>query len=60
LIRALKPQIDKNNIAVDLNNERLLINLASGYLFRSGKDQLKPAGADALMHACWSDPQGFS
>jgi len=50
LIRALKPQIDKKNIAVDLNNERLLINLASGYLFGSGEDQLKPAGADALMH----------
>lgn len=48
LIRALKPQIDKNNITVDLNNERLLINLASGYLFGSGEDQLKPAGADAL------------
>lgn len=48
LIRALKPQIDKKNIAVDLNNERLLINLASGYLFGSGEDQLKPAGADAL------------
>jgi chemotaxis protein MotB len=25
-----------------------LINLASGYLFGSGEDQLKPAGADAL------------
>jgi len=48
LIRALRPQIDKKNIAVDLNNERLLINLASGYLFGSGEDQLKPAGADAL------------
>lgn len=48
LIRALKPQIDQRNIAVDLNNERLLINLASGYLFGSGEDQLKPAGADAL------------
>lgn len=48
LIRALKPQIDKKNIAVDLNNERLLINLASGYLFGSGEDHLKPAGADAL------------
>lgn len=48
LIRALKPQIDKQTIAVDLNNERLLINLASGYLFGSGEDQLKPAGADAL------------
>ncbi len=48
LIRALKPQIDKKNIAVDLNNERLMINLASSYLFGSGEDQLKPAGADAL------------
>ena len=48
IIRALKPQIDKKNIAVDLNNERLLINLASSYLFGSGEDQLKPAGADAL------------
>ena len=35
---------------VDLNNERLLINLASGYLFGSGEDQLKSAGADALKH----------
>ncbi len=48
LIRALRPQIEKQNIAVDLNNERLLINLASGYLFGSGEDQLKAAGADAL------------
>lgn len=48
LIRALRPQIEKQNIAVDLNNERLLINLTSGYLFGSGEDELKPAGADAL------------
>lgn len=48
LIRALRPQIEKGNIMVDLNNERLLINLASGYLFGSGEDQLKSAGADAL------------
>lgn len=48
LIRALRPQINEKNITVDLNNERLLINLASGYLFGSGEDQLKPAGADAL------------
>ena len=48
LIRALRPQIEKGTIMVDLNNERLLINLASGYLFGSGEDQLKPAGADAL------------
>ncbi|MBI3357716.1 MAG: OmpA family protein [Nitrospirae bacterium] len=48
LIRALRPQINKGDITIDLNNERLLINLASGYLFGSGEDQLKPAGADAL------------
>ena len=48
LIRALRPQIEKGNIMVDLNNERLLINLASGYLFGSGEDQLKPSGTDAL------------
>jgi chemotaxis protein MotB len=29
LIRALRPQIEKGDITVDLNNERLLINLAS-------------------------------
>lgn len=48
LLKALRPQIDKGAITVDLNNERLLINLASGYLFGSGEDQLKPAGIDAL------------
>ena len=48
LIRALRPQIERGNITVDLNNERLLINLASSYLFGSGQDELKPAGADAL------------
>ena len=48
LIRALRPEIEKGDITVDLNNERLIINLASGYLFSSGKDELKPAGFDAL------------
>ncbi len=48
LVRALRPQIEKGDITVDLNNERLLINLASGYLFGSGEDQLKPAGVQAL------------
>jgi len=48
LVRALRPQIEQKNITVDLNNERLLINLASGYLFGSGEDELKPAGADTL------------
>jgi len=48
LIPALRPQIEKGDITIDLNNERLLINLASGYLFGSGQDELNPAGADAL------------
>jgi chemotaxis protein MotB len=48
LVRALRPQIEKGDITVDLNNERLLINLASGYLFGTGEDQLKPGGIDAL------------
>jgi len=48
LIRALRPEIEKGDITVDLNSERLLINLASGYLFGSGQDELKPAGVDAL------------
>jgi chemotaxis protein MotB len=50
LIPALRPQIENGDITIDLNNERLLINLASGYLFGSGQDELKPAGADALKH----------
>ena len=48
LLRALRPEIEKGDITVDLNNERLLINLASGYLFGSGQDELKPEGTDAL------------
>jgi chemotaxis protein MotB len=48
LVKALRPQVEKGDIMVDLNNERLLIHLASGYLFGSGEDELKPAGADAL------------
>ena len=48
LVRALRPQIEKGDITIDLNNERLLINLASSYLFASGQDDLKSAGADAL------------
>lgn len=48
LIRALHPQIEKGDITVDLNSERLLIHLASSYLFGSGEDQLEPAGVDAL------------
>jgi chemotaxis protein MotB len=50
LIRALRPQIEKGDITVDLNNERLLINLASNYLFSSGQDALNPAGTNALKH----------
>jgi chemotaxis protein MotB len=50
LIRALRPEIENGDITVDLNNERLLINLSSAYLFGSGQDELKSAGADALKH----------
>jgi chemotaxis protein MotB len=42
LVRALRPQIEKGDIRVDLNN------LASAYLFGTGEDELKPAGVDAL------------
>jgi len=48
LLRALRPQIEKGDIMVDLNNERLLINLASNYLFGSGHDEVTPEGVDAL------------
>jgi chemotaxis protein MotB len=48
LLRALRPQIEKGDITVDLNNERLLISLASNYLFGSGQDEVTPEGIDAL------------
>jgi len=48
LVRALRPEIEKGDVTVDLNSERLLIKLASAYLFSSGQDALKPAGVDAL------------
>jgi chemotaxis protein MotB len=48
LVRALRPEIEQGNITVELDNERLRINLASSMLFGSGEDQLKPAGVDTL------------
>jgi chemotaxis protein MotB len=48
LVRALRPEIEKGDITVDLNSERLLIKLASAYMFGSGQDALKPVGVDAL------------
>ncbi len=48
LIRALRPQINKGQIAIQLNEERLLINLASSYLFGIGEDQIGQGGVDAL------------
>jgi chemotaxis protein MotB len=48
LIRALRSQIEKGDIEIDLNGERLLIKLASSYLFESGEAQLKPGGVKAL------------
>jgi chemotaxis protein MotB len=48
LVRALRPEIEKGDVTVDLNSERVLIQLASTYLFESGEAALKPAGVDAL------------
>jgi chemotaxis protein MotB len=48
IVMGLRPQIERGDITVDLNNERLLINLASGYLFGSGEEKLKREGAEAL------------
>jgi chemotaxis protein MotB len=48
LVRALRPEIEKGDITLDLNNERLLIKLASSYLFASGDAELKSGGAGAL------------
>lgn len=45
---ALKPEIDKGNITLDLNDERLLISLASSMLFKSGDAQLNPEGDDVM------------
>jgi chemotaxis protein MotB len=50
VVKGLRPQIEKGDITVDANSERLLINLASGYLFPSGGDELKPEGREALKH----------
>ena len=50
LLPALRPEIEKGDITIDVNNERLLINLASSYLFGSGQDELIPAGTAALRH----------
>ena len=50
VVKGLRPQIENGDITVDVNNERLLINLSSGYLFGSGEDALKPEGAEALKH----------
>lgn len=48
LVKALRKEVDKGSIHVDMRPDHLLVNLASGLLFESGIDQLKPAGAEAL------------
>ena len=48
LLKALQPEIAKGTVAVHQTGNALTINLASGLLFESGQDQLKPGGADAL------------
>jgi chemotaxis protein MotB len=50
VVKGLRPQIEKGDITVDANSERLLINLSSAYLFGSGEDAVKPEGAAALKH----------
>lgn len=50
VVKGLRSQIEKGDITVDANSERLLIHLASSYLFGSGEDALKPEGAEALKH----------
>lgn len=46
--KALRKEVQKGTIAVDMRQDHLLVNLTSGLLFESGADQLKPEGADAL------------
>jgi chemotaxis protein MotB len=48
LAAAKQRAAEKGTMIVDLNNKRLLINLASGYLYGSVEDRLKSAVADAL------------
>ena len=49
IVKALRPEIGKGTITVDLNDERLLISLASSMLFGSGEDQLNPTGVDVMQ-----------
>jgi len=48
LMTLLKPEIDRDEIRVRLKGDTLTITLASGLLFDSGQDQLKPAGTDVM------------
>jgi chemotaxis protein MotB len=48
LLKALQPEIAKGTVSVHQSGDALTINLASGLLFDSGRDQLKGEGVDAL------------
>lgn len=48
LVKSLRPEIEKGNISVDLQNNQLLISLAATMLFDSGEDKLDVAGVDVL------------
>ncbi len=48
IAKALRKEVQKGTIHVDMRQDHLLVNLTSGLLFESGVDQLKPAGAEAL------------
>ncbi len=48
IAKALRKEVDKGNILVDMRKDHLLVNLASSMLFDSGSAELKPGGSDAL------------
>ncbi|MFO0774992.1 MAG: OmpA family protein [Nitrospiraceae bacterium] len=48
IAKALRKEVEKGAIHVDMRPDHLLVSLTSGLLFESGADQLKPAGSEAL------------
>lgn len=48
LIQALQREISKGTVVVQQSGDALTINLASGLLFDSGQDRMKPSAAGAL------------
>ncbi len=50
LVARLQPEIDKGNIHVTRQGDRVTITLADRLLFNSGSDRLKTAGVQVLEH----------